>query len=579
MEPYVYKPLDLSSDSIRVLRLKSELDLGSDIQCELIETFLGEVPYEALSYTWGSKDKPFKITVDASELHITANLYTALQYLRRPYEDRLLWVDAICINQHSDKERGHQVGQMRLVYQKAEGVLIWLGLSNANIDDFFEAMNDPRLKVVKTAGSEAVSYKNNTELRRKYQATFSRLMARSWFRRVWIIQEVASARIATLLCGRNSISTRIFALIPTIFGLEVPDRCQAVLDIMPRHSRQSSWWGEKQDLHTLLVKFAASEATDERDKIYALLGISSDAHNSKVLFPDYGKKTQQVIHDTWSYLLSRLISDRPLPDHLFPSLSMNEFLPLLTNLPERTFGWASRKRQDQIILRLLGTDFGTPGMYSGSALLCAMAGHPGDDDLFECIVSHEEEDVNVKDDGGDTPLHKAVRRANHDKVKALLKREDILLNITNFKQATALIEAVEYGLDTMVDLLLAHPRVDVNCGGKRRTPIALAIWLGYEVIVKALLARKDIDIKRGGLTQLQEAIRTNHPGILRQLLGSGLVDSKYWDDGGAACKKALGNGREPLRLLLGPDWKYLLRGEVGAILEEHFPGKQKLFGF
>jgi hypothetical protein len=70
---------------------------------------------------------------------------------------------------------------------------------------------------------------------------------------------------------------------------------------MPGRSRQTSWWKDKRDLHTLLKKFRNSEATDKRDIVYALLGISSDA--CKKLLPDYEKPLLQVICDTTLFLL------------------------------------------------------------------------------------------------------------------------------------------------------------------------------------------------------------------------------------------------------------------------------------
>jgi hypothetical protein len=47
--------------------------------------------------------------------------------------------------------------------------------------------------------------------------------------------------------------------------------------IMPGPLRYSPWWAERRDLYTLLDKFRSSDATKPHDKIYALLGISSDA--------------------------------------------------------------------------------------------------------------------------------------------------------------------------------------------------------------------------------------------------------------------------------------------------------------
>jgi hypothetical protein len=51
-----------------------------------------------------------------------------------------------------------------------------------------------------------------------------------------------------------------------------------------------------------LLKFRESRASDPRDQVYALLGISSDARDIDSLRPDYTKDLQKVIYDTSSFL-------------------------------------------------------------------------------------------------------------------------------------------------------------------------------------------------------------------------------------------------------------------------------------
>lgn len=99
---------------------------------------------------------------------------------------------------------------------------------------------------------------------------------------------------------------RAFALAPGLLGMDVSHQCQAVLDLFPGPARESSWWSQSRDLATLLVKFRYSEATDERDKVYALLNLCSEAHNSKMLSADYGKPIARVIEDTVFFLISFL---------------------------------------------------------------------------------------------------------------------------------------------------------------------------------------------------------------------------------------------------------------------------------
>ncbi|ROV96325.1 hypothetical protein VMCG_07664 [Cytospora schulzeri] len=557
MEPYVYKPLDLSLDAIRILRLRPHYNINSEIQCELIEVYLGAagVPYEAVSYTWGGTDKPLKIIVDACELHVTVNLYTALQYLQHADQERYLWIDAICINQDNNAERGHQVGQMRLVYENAERVLIWLGTGDFGTSDlfnYFKDIDDQELRALKTAHSEAQSFKPSSKLYSELQRIFSRLLARPWFRRVWILQEVATARSATVMCGHNTMSTRIFALIPTYIGLYAPRHCQAVLNIMPGHTRRWSGWGEKRDLHTLLRKFAASEATDERDRIFALLGISSDTYNSKVILPDYTKDIQYVIQEAWYFILFRKALYPPL--QRFPRLSMNEFLNILDRLPQWTLDWSIKNGDQSMIRDLFDTvDYHACEKYNHQVICTAVARSGSCDDVFAFIVSHGKVQVNVVDDHGHTLLHRMIRTHRFSAAKALLNRKDISLNSVNLYGCTPLSEAIYGGNQSMVDLLLAHPRIDVNAGKGQRTPIGVAIIVGNEGIVRALLACRDIDLNRGGVRPLVEAVESGRCQILRQLLDSGLVDVKYCNDGGAAWLMAVENRQETILSILISD--------------------------
>lgn len=117
------------------------------------------------------------------------------------------------------------------------------------------------------------------------------------------MQEVANARRATVSVGRNTVSSRMFAIAPQMMGIKPCDHCQAVLDGMPGHLRVSSWWNSERDLFTLLKKFRLCEASDPRDKIYALLGITQITSNENLglgdlmIQPDYSKSIQAVIQD------------------------------------------------------------------------------------------------------------------------------------------------------------------------------------------------------------------------------------------------------------------------------------------
>lgn len=536
--------------TIRVLRLFYSPIITDEVHCGIIETIIGDIPYEAVTYTWGSTDKPCTIMVEGFELKVTKSAFTALQQLRLPDEDRLLWIDAICIDQNDPKEKSHQVGQMRTVYEKSEMVLVWLGLNNDCIDEFFEMMADPRLERLKSVGSKGVRFIPDETLRGAIERGFLELVARPWFRRVWIIQEIASARAATIACGPWRMSSAVFALIPAVFGFLVPARSQAVLDIMPSHSRRESWWMEQPDLHSLLSKFGKCEATDVRDKVFALMGIAVDGQITGCFLPDYEKTPDQVARDTASFILFHEVLD--LSDLSCPVFTLDEFIESLGDIFERFFDWALHESRPDIILRLLGSrDRATQAYIQKKALLCYFADGEGerDDSLFEWVLSLDGRvNVNVSDQFGETPLHRAIRGGKMTRLKLLLNRKDILLNKPNRDGVSPLTQAIMLGRKGLeaVKILLAYD-VDVNHMSGGLTPIAISIRQSSAAMVEVLLTRSDLDLNYGGFRPLLEAVQCaqrgaqqgGHELIIRRILDYRHLDIFKYQDGNAALMQAI----------------------------------------
>lgn len=144
---YAWKPLS-HHKSIRVLTLHPCRETSSiDVHVTLSEVQLSEpVPetlqYEALSYCWATEDgddsRSQVIYCDGAQILITKNCEAALRRLRTD-EDRILWIDAICINQSDDQERSSQVNRMQLIYTYASSVKVYLG---EPLDDVDESTNE-----------------------------------------------------------------------------------------------------------------------------------------------------------------------------------------------------------------------------------------------------------------------------------------------------------------------------------------------------------------------------------------------------------------------------------------------------
>ncbi|KAI0457411.1 heterokaryon incompatibility protein-domain-containing protein [Xylaria acuta] len=83
--------------------------------------------YAALSYTWGRSPKSQHILINGEKVHVTPNLFNALQYLRSADFPLTIWIDALCIDQDNHAERAPQVSIMDIIYKNCEVVHIWLG--------------------------------------------------------------------------------------------------------------------------------------------------------------------------------------------------------------------------------------------------------------------------------------------------------------------------------------------------------------------------------------------------------------------------------------------------------------------
>jgi hypothetical protein len=150
---------------------------------------------------------------------------------------------------------------MGSIYSKAERVIIWLGEATYNTGYIMHYMKQLEKEGTKHASHNqkisdkqwvniwsAVVHSLSADQRDLLVKGLRSLLPRNWFKRVWIIQEVANARVAEIACGGKSVSASIFALTLSLLEITLDPYCQPILDIMPGPLRDSSWWAKKRDL-------------------------------------------------------------------------------------------------------------------------------------------------------------------------------------------------------------------------------------------------------------------------------------------------------------------------------------------
>ncbi|OCK83636.1 HET-domain-containing protein [Lepidopterella palustris CBS 459.81] len=308
----LYKPLK-SDDSIRLLRL--EPGKGDDpIVCTLQPTGLrgNHQPYEALSYVWGSRNSFGEITCNKQKIIIGKNLRHALHRLRKPGSPRMIWVDALCINQDDPRERGHQVRQMHFIYKKAAKVLVWLGkdhygeahdafstiCSIANTCNVKKWIPRPATFRETTRGTLPPDTPEPPPLDSPLWEAVQSLFYNEWFVRMWVIQEITLASSADMIWGDCEIDWKWVGI--SVDHIRQDTKLHALLD---SRNLQNAYFmhyicGQNLDrnpnsqpfLH--LLDWARSfDVSDPKDKIYGLLGFptkyTSLEKGSVFLEPDY----------------------------------------------------------------------------------------------------------------------------------------------------------------------------------------------------------------------------------------------------------------------------------------------------
>lgn len=395
---YQYEPLP-SSTSIRLLELTPSTD-NKTIYCSLKAFELRDAPaFDALSYTWGFPLTPFSksfpatsskgweklpklpvitskssvdsqytdsdgeisgrkrrypIVCDGRTILVTANLRDALQMLNKSKvatneitKQKYVWIDALCVDQENIAERNAQVANMAETFKAAQGVIVWLGKEDDFTADAVEVIE--QISAIPETVWPSVGYTDfyKDDCYKKLQVRhlsyfnwlgFIAFVNRPWFKRAWVVQEIALAKSALLVCGHKVFpwdqlsktlafikSTRWYHHLTTekmrhIAALQKAlgaykrllsssadiamaamylDRTRTHIAASGRLALQSQNRQRKPSLRILLETHRYSKSTDARDKVYAFLGLADRRVAPfkalpNTLVPDYNMTVQEL---------------------------------------------------------------------------------------------------------------------------------------------------------------------------------------------------------------------------------------------------------------------------------------------
>lgn len=315
---YQYKELQDPME-IRLVRILPAR--MSTIKCEIEHVSLeAPPPYIAISYAWGDAAQTGRIDLDGISIPIAISLYSALEALREKKDPVRVWVDALCIDQQHGDERTLQVKLMTNIYTKAKSVAIWLG---PEADDSDLAVAFIRQVAANADSPEYVSSLISSINTKPALAAVVALFERSYWRRLWVVQEVYNARVVMVYCGSTKSPWIEYKKASEVFV-----RHRAEID-REFHGRSSYGTSSNQftysqvlvyqgpsslpDLGSLatLGKESFLEAmcvcrrklsTDPRDKVFGILGVLPLEIRAE--FPvDYNQSLKDVYINAVDYLL------------------------------------------------------------------------------------------------------------------------------------------------------------------------------------------------------------------------------------------------------------------------------------
>ncbi|KAH6971541.1 hypothetical protein BKA56DRAFT_594476 [Ilyonectria sp. MPI-CAGE-AT-0026] len=265
------------------------------------------------------------------------------------------WIDSVCVNQSNIAERNEQVAMMSQTYGAAQSVIAWLGVADHNTKAARDALSIVGQNDTKNLRASFSRYyqqlgrvdeddkPNGILLSINDVRAVMELLQRCWFRRTWVVQEVALAKEITLYCGPYKFHwLEIFVLLqrdlgsfgeqfyrtmngkPTnkydnlSSGWTRRSGVSALVDIRVRtrpditesknirvvpKGRWIKAWRSKLTLPVLLVLTWETMATDPRDCIIALLSVANTQEASTKIIADYSKSTSELFAETGKILI------------------------------------------------------------------------------------------------------------------------------------------------------------------------------------------------------------------------------------------------------------------------------------
>ncbi|PQE12520.1 Heterokaryon incompatibility protein [Rutstroemia sp. NJR-2017a BBW] len=329
-QSYLYSPLP--PGNIRLLRINADTST-SEIGSLEVMTLDAAPPYYALSHSWGAQNQSVAVQIDSQILFVSLDLAAGFRRFRElaaEYSEleppvKYLWVDSVCINQNDIWERSSHVGLMGKIYSRSIKTLIWLGpdLNSSfatwqQIDRIYNifrvqypAATSPIDITVKMYSDSCHANSGLPEWRDELWAGLKELLELRWFSRIWVVQEVVlSPQDPIIIHGKHLYPWHRLGWAAAWMRyngyIRLPQISQEFynIDTICIIRRSLNKWPLDALMSITQIKF---HATDQRDKVYALLGLAAEFQNASELpdslRPDYSMDVPQLYQRVAHFLL------------------------------------------------------------------------------------------------------------------------------------------------------------------------------------------------------------------------------------------------------------------------------------
>ncbi len=330
--------------------------------------------FEALSYAVGQHDNSRSAGIASrgvvTQISISRTLETVLITLRLESRDRLLWIDAISINQHDQAERSAQIKKMGQIFHAASNVCIWLGPASAE-----DQSNDAIEFIPSVLDFMTLDQTLKDEAKKPRWLALSRLMTRDWFRRRWVVQEMALAKTAIIYCGSSCVPWSDFAAAADIFEsrwLEIREAlgwewAEKLGDVhVPGASSlvnissgvfQKDYLGNIQrrcfDLETLISILPMFAVTEPLDSVYSVLSLGHDTYDVENLkiHLDYSLSPKKVFVSVVEHIIDVSDSLDVICRPWAPSCALPSWIPTVDKYEytRRHDGQYERENADSLV--------------------------------------------------------------------------------------------------------------------------------------------------------------------------------------------------------------------------------------